>query len=71
MSTVSGIGLEMRSLIERRIIVAESQGHWNAWFEDRPFETFGGDTPGTAVERLWEAELNNRAVNGVWNGERD
>ncbi|QDT57019.1 hypothetical protein Pan44_50840 [Caulifigura coniformis] len=49
-------------MTEPRIIVAESHGHWNAWFEDRPFETFGGDTPGTAVERLWEAELNNRAV---------
>ena len=48
---------------ESRIIVEERHGHWNAWFEDRPFETFGGDTPGTAVERLWEAELNNRAAN--------
>jgi hypothetical protein len=47
---------------EPRIIVAETHGHWNAWFEDRPQETFGGDTPGTAVERLWEAELNNRAA---------
>jgi hypothetical protein len=42
------------------IIVAEAFEHWNAWFEDRPMHTFGGDTPGTAVERLWDAELNNR-----------
>lgn len=37
------------------MIVAESHGHWNARFEDWPYETFGCDTPGTAVERLWEA----------------
>jgi hypothetical protein len=46
--------------IDPRIVVEERHGHWNAWFDDRPQETFGGDTPGTAVERLWEAELNNR-----------
>jgi hypothetical protein len=51
-----------------RIIVAEAHGHWNAWFEDRPFETFGGDTPGTAVERPWEAELNNRKARQAASG---
>ncbi len=47
------------------IIVAEAHGHWNVWFEDRPHETFGGDTPGTAVERLWAAELDNRKAQRV------
>ncbi|OAI52410.1 hypothetical protein AYO47_06235 [Planctomyces sp. SCGC AG-212-M04] len=45
---------------EPRIIVAEAHGHWNAWFEDRPYETFGGDMPGTAVERLWANDRENR-----------
>ena len=52
-------------MTEPRIIVAEAYGHWNAWFEDRPQETFGGDTPGTAVERLWEANLNNRRARQI------
>lgn len=47
---------------EFRIIVEERHGHWNAWFENRPHETFGGDTLGNAVERLWETELNNREL---------
>lgn len=37
----------------RRIIVEERFGHWSAWFEDIPGTTFGGDSPGTAVDRLW------------------
>lgn len=56
---------------EVRIIVAEHFGHWNAWFEDRPQETFGGDTPGTAVEWLWEAELNNREASTTIAPKRD
>jgi hypothetical protein len=46
-----------------RIIVERSpHGHWEAWFDGRPQVTFGGDSPGTAVDRLWEAALNNRAM---------
>lgn len=43
-----------------RIVVEQSpHGHWDAWFADRPFETWGGDSPGTAVDRLWSVWLNN------------
>lgn len=37
----------------RRIIVEEQFGHWSAWFEDQPATAFGGESPGTAVDRLW------------------
>jgi len=45
-----------------RIIVAEAHGHWNAWLDDRPMATFGVDTPGTSVERPWEAKFSNRLL---------
>jgi hypothetical protein len=45
---------------EPRIIVEERQGRWNAWFQNRPWKTVAGDTPGSAVEGLWEAELKSR-----------
>lgn len=37
----------------RRIIVEEQFHNWAAWFEDHPETGFGGDSPGTAVDRLW------------------
>jgi hypothetical protein len=37
----------------RRIIVEERSGQWTAWFEDAPGTGFGGDSPGTSVDRLW------------------
>lgn len=40
-----------------RIIVEENHGHWSAWFADEPGTAFGGDCPGTAVDRLWAAHL--------------
>jgi hypothetical protein len=43
-----------------RIIVAESFRHWSAWFEGRPEIAFGGDSPGTAVDRLWAAYLQEQ-----------
>lgn len=43
-----------------RIIVERSpHGHWDAWFDGRPQETWSGDSPGTAVDRLWAAMLND------------
>ncbi len=47
-----------------RIIVHEHFGHWTAHFENAAHEGWGGDTPGTAVERLWEAHLNTLAARG-------
>lgn len=44
-----------------RIIVEENFGHWAARFEGGD-EGWGGDTPGTAVERLWDAHLNSQAA---------
>ena len=43
-----------------RIIVEHSFGHWSAWFEDCPQIAFGGDSPGTAVDRLWGNWEENR-----------
>ena len=45
-----------------RIVVEEHLGHWTARFENQPHEGWGGDTPGTAVERVWEAHLNTLAA---------
>jgi hypothetical protein len=43
-----------------RIIVERSpHGHWDAWFDGRPQEAWGGPTPGTAVDRLRQAVLND------------
>jgi len=42
-----------------QIIVAERFSSWAAWFADRPHESYGGDSPGTAVDRLWGAYLAN------------
>jgi hypothetical protein len=47
-------------MTELRIIVAEAHDSWSAWFDGSPHETFQGDTPGMAVDRLWEAELSHR-----------
>lgn len=44
-----------------RIIVEVNFGHWAARFEGSN-DGWGGDTPGTAVERLWEAHLNSQAA---------
>lgn len=43
----------------RRIIVEERFGDWVAWFADNPEVAFGGDSPGTAVDRLWGNNLEN------------
>lgn len=40
-----------------RIIVDHLHDHWSAWFEGNPKTAFGGDSPGTAVDRLWESWL--------------
>ena len=47
-------------MTDLRIIVDVAHGHWSAWFEASPHETFQGETPQTAVETLWESELNSR-----------
>jgi hypothetical protein len=38
-----------------RIIVDGFGHHWSAWFEHKPYEGFGGDTPVAAVDALWKA----------------
>jgi hypothetical protein len=54
-----------------RIITDYHIGHWSAWFENSPQVAYGGDTPGTATDRLWAAweeerfrEAAYRAVDG-------
>lgn len=37
----------------RRTVVERYFNDWSAWFEDDPGTAFGGDSPGTAVDRLW------------------
>lgn len=43
-----------------RVIVENKFGHWSAWFESHPEIAFGGETPGTATERLWDAHTGNQ-----------
>jgi hypothetical protein len=54
-----------------QIVVSYHLGHWSAWFENSPQVAYGGDTPGTATDRLWAAweeerfrEAAYRAVDG-------
>jgi len=48
----------------RRIIVEERFGDWTAWFSDHPEVAFGGDSPGTAVDRLWGAHIADEEAAG-------
>lgn len=41
----------------RRIIIEQQFGHWSTWFAGHPETAFGGDSPGTAVDRLWGWQL--------------
>lgn len=45
-----------------RIIIEDRFGHWTAWFEDTRHVAFGGDTPGTAVEHLWDNWIANQEL---------
>ena len=52
-------------MAEMRIIVTGENDRWDAWFEDRPEQTFSGLSPAGAVEHLWSAELRDRKMKRI------